>query len=130
MNFVDNDALGKVVPMRTRFIRSFFSRCIVMLTGLGICVSPLAQTSGVPRSGFSVGVGGSYNSMNFGTQDLYAIGTSNVYQNGTLVATGYAAGPGTVNMPSESTFAPSVQAGYFQHFANSPWLWGAKFSYS
>lgn len=125
-----HESLGKAVPMRRRVLRSFLSGCTVVLTGLGIGDSPLAQTSGVPRNGFYVGVGGSYNSMNFGTQDLYAIGTSNVYQNGTLVATGYAAGPGTVNMPSESKFAPSVQAGYFQHFANSAWLWGAKFSYS
>lgn len=130
MGLVDNNTLGKTVLMRRRARRSFLSGCIAMLTGLGICVSVLAQTSVVPRSGFYAGAGGSYDSLNFGKQDLYAIGTSNVYQNGILVATGYAAGPGTVNMPSESTFAPSVQAGYFRHFANSPWLWGAKVSYS
>ncbi len=71
-------------------------------------------------------LGGSYNSSNFGTQDVVAIGTSQVFQNGTLVSTGIAAGPGTVDMPSELQFAPTIQAGYFRHFGNDPWLWGAK----
>jgi len=106
-----------------------------MLFGLGSCISalaqtPVAQTPMVPRSGFYVGLGGSYNSVDFGTQDVFAKGTSQTFQNGTLTSTGVAAGPGTVDMPTESHFAPSVQAGYFRHFANGPWLWGARFSYS
>jgi len=68
--------------------------------------------------------------MDFGTQDVFAKGTSQTFQNGMLASTGVAAGPGTVDMPTESHFAPSVQAGYFRHFANGPWLWGARFSYS
>ncbi len=31
---------------------------------------------------------------------------------------------------SESNFIPMVQTGYFRHFGESNWLWGAKFSYS
>ena len=95
-----------------RSCRSLVSSAIAILIGLGICVSELAQTSGVPRNAFYIGLGGSYTSVNFGAQNVYAIGTSNVFQNGVLVATGYAAGPGTVNMPSEWTFAPSMQGGY------------------
>jgi opacity protein-like surface antigen len=68
--------------------------------------------------------------MDFGTQDVTAIGTSNISQNGMLVSSGTAAGPGTVDLGTESNFAPSFQAGYFQHFGDGPWLWGAKFSYS
>jgi opacity protein-like surface antigen len=130
MDCVDNDTFRKAVPMRSQVLRFFPSQCIVMLFGLGICMSALAQTPVVPRSGFSVGLGGSYNSMNFGTQDVNATGTSQVFKNGVPVSTGIATGPGTVNMPTESQFAPSVQVGYFRHFANGPWLWGAKFSYS
>jgi hypothetical protein len=32
-------------------------------------------------------------------------------------------------MDSQTTFAPSVQGGYFQRFSGSDWLWGVKFSY-
>src|SRR5262249_45209117 len=69
---------------------------------------------------------------NFGTQDLYAIGTSSAYNNadGTLRATGTAAGPGSVSMPNQSTFAPSADFGYFRHFAQTDWLWGARLSYT
>jgi opacity protein-like surface antigen len=84
----------------------------------------------VPTSALFIGLGGSYNSVNFGTQDVYAVGTSAVFQNGTLVSTGSAAGPASIHMGSENTFAPSVQGGYFQKFSGSNWLWGAKFSYS
>ena len=101
-----------------------------MLFGLVFCISALGQDLVVPRTGFSIGLGGSYNSNYFGTQDVFAIGTSQVFQNGTLVSTGTAAGPGTVDMPSELQFGPTVQAEYFRHFGKGPWLWGAKLSYS
>jgi len=84
----------------------------------------------LPQAGFFLGLGGSYNSVDFGTQNVFAVGTSNVYQGGALVSTGSASGPANIYMGSESTFAPSVQGGYFQQFTDSNWLWGAKFSYS
>ena len=56
-------------------------------------------------------------------------GTSNTYSGGVLVATGTAAGTAHF-MPSQGSFAPGAQLGYFQHFAGSNWLWGAKFNYS
>ena len=84
----------------------------------------------LPQAGFFLGLGGSYNSVNFGTQNVYAVGTSDVYQGGVLASTGSASGPANIYMGSEFTFAPAVQAGYFQKFTDSNWLWGAKFSYS
>ena len=112
-----------------RVLRFFSRHFAVMLLGLVFCISALAQEPAMQRSGLSIGLGGSFNSSDFGTQDVVAIGTSQVFENGTLVQTGTAAGPGTVDMPSELQFAPSVQAGYFRHFGNRPWLWGAKLSY-
>jgi hypothetical protein len=83
-----------------------------------------------PRDGFFIGLGGGYNSVNFGNRDMYVQGVSNVYQGPTLVANGFASGTNNVNMPAQSTLAPDVQIGYFQHFLDSRWLWGTKFNYS
>ncbi len=85
--------------------------------------------SDVPRSAFFIGLGGSYNQSDFGTQDVYAVGTSNVFQNGLLTSSGSAAGPASIHIDSESGFAFSMQGGYFQNFSGSDWLWGAKFTY-
>ena len=84
----------------------------------------------VPQAGFFVGLGGSANSVDFGDQSAFAVGTSNVFRGGALISSGSAAGPATIAMDSQTTFAPSVQGGYFQRFSGSDWLWGAKFSYS
>ena len=90
--------------------------------------SPSAPTA--PAAGFFVGLGGSYNSVNFSNQNIFAQGVSNVYQGGTVVASGAAGGPTDPYSSIQSTFAPTAQMGYFQHFPSSDWLWGAKFSYS
>jgi hypothetical protein len=84
----------------------------------------------MPRSGLYIGAGGSLNVSRFGTQNVYALGLSDVYQNGVRVSSGSAAGPARVPMGTEIAPAPSAQLGYFQNFADSPWLWGAKFAYS
>jgi hypothetical protein len=90
-----------------------------------------APSSKVSSSAFYVGLGASYNFMNFGTQTVVATGTSDVTQNGSLTAVGTATGPAAdVHMNSQSTAAPSIQGGYFQHFPDTDWLWGGKFSYS
>lgn len=86
--------------------------------------------SAVPRSGFFFGLGGNLNAVRFGTQDVYAIGTSKVFQNGVLTQYGSAQGPASISMDDEIGLGFSVQGGYFQHFPDSPWLWGAKFAYS
>jgi hypothetical protein len=89
-----------------------------------------SNASTVPRSGFFVGLGGSSNSVTFGSQNIYAQGVSNVYQNGSLVAFGSAGGSADPYLASQSTLAPTAHAGYFQHFAGSSWLWGVRLSYS
>jgi opacity protein-like surface antigen len=87
---------------------------------------PLA--SNMPGAGFFIGLGGSYNSLKF-DQELYAAGVSNVYNGSTLIAFGQAGGPANPFHDNQSTFAPEAQVGFFSHFANSSWLWGAKFRY-
>jgi hypothetical protein len=83
-----------------------------------------------PNTSFFAGLGGSYNSVNFGSQSVYTVGTTNTYSGGVLVDSGMAAGPASIFVPSQTTFAPIAQVGYFQHFIGSDWLWGGKFSYS
>ena len=89
-----------------------------------------SPASDVPGTAFFVGLGGSYNSVGFKNQNIYAQGISNIYLNGALVAFGSAGGPADPYSNTQSTLAPAAQVGYFQHFAGSNWLWGAKFSYS
>ena len=73
--------------MRAHFVRVISNNalrlgCIGMLL-LGVSASALAQTglntSTVPRGGFFIGGGGSYNSVNADTQHVYAVGTSDVF---------------------------------------------------
>jgi hypothetical protein len=33
-------------------------------------------------------------------------------------------------LDTQTALAPTVQAGYFQHFSGTPWMWGGKVSYS
>jgi hypothetical protein len=89
-----------------------------------------ARPSLVPNSGFFVGIGGSANALDFGTQNVYAVGTSNVFTNGVLTSSGSAAGPATLYPDSKAQIAFSAQGGYYQKFSGSDWLWGAKFGYS
>ncbi len=89
-----------------------------------------AESPNLPRSALFIGLGGSYNSVNFADRGIYAQGVSNVYQNGALVAYGAAGGPVDVSSHTQATLAPTGHLGYFRHFMNSNWLWGAKFTYS
>jgi opacity protein-like surface antigen len=84
----------------------------------------------VPNSAFFLGLGASANWTNFGHQHVYAIGTSNVFVDGVLSASGSAQGPTNIHMEDRFAFAPSFQGGYFQRFGASDWLWGAKLSYN
>jgi opacity protein-like surface antigen len=84
----------------------------------------------VPNSAFFLGLGASGNWTNFGHQHVYAIGTSNVFTDGLLTASGSAQGPTNIHMEDRFAFAPSFQGGYFQRFGASDWLWGAKLSYN
>ena len=90
----------------------------------------MSTASTVPNSAFFLGLGASANWINFGDQHVYAIGTSNVYTDGVLSASGSAQGPANISMNNRFAFAPSFQGGYFQRFGTSDWLWGAKLSYN
>jgi opacity protein-like surface antigen len=89
---------------------------------------PPPAPASTPPAGFFFGLGGSYNSVKF-DQDIYALGISNVFNGATLVANGIAQGPGDPFHSLQATFAPEAQAGYFRHFGDSSWLWGAKLKY-
>src|SRR3984957_16911818 len=52
----------------------------------------------VPNSAFFLGLGGTANWTNFGHQHVYAIGTSNVFTEGVLSASGSAQGPTNIHM--------------------------------
>jgi hypothetical protein len=89
-----------------------------------------SPASVMPRSALFVGLGGSYNSVDFGDQHIFAQGVSNIYQNGLLVAFGAAGGSTDPYLDARSTLAPTAQVGFFHHLGSSKWMWGAKFSYS
>jgi opacity protein-like surface antigen len=91
---------------------------------------PISTGSTVPNSAFFLGLGASANWIHFTDQHVYAIGTSNVYMDGILSASGSAQGPTNIGMNGRFAFAPSFQGGYFQRFGGSDWLWGAKLSYN
>jgi hypothetical protein len=93
-------------------------------------VPAMPTGSTVPNSAFFLGLGASANWIHFTDQHVYAIGTSNVYSDGILVASGSAQGPTNIGMNGGFAFAPSFQGGYFQRFGASDWLWGAKLSYN
>lgn len=116
---------------------------MVALHGFGVsrpasaqCTSSIDECGYMPRSAFFLSLGGSFDSVNFGDQDVIAIGTSEVTdENSVIQATGSARGPddasgGTpIAMDSQVSFAPTVELGFFQHFAGSEsGLWGVKFS--
>ncbi|MCD6046792.1 MAG: hypothetical protein K0S08_439 [Gammaproteobacteria bacterium] len=84
--------------------------------------------SNLLKSGFFVGLGGGYNSVNF-DQTLDLTGTSNVYSGPTLVSYGEATGPADPFNTTQNTFAPNVQLGYYKFLTNSNTLWGVKFIY-
>jgi hypothetical protein len=100
----------------------------LLLWLLTLPLSARAEEPIVPRAGWFVGVGGSFNSVNF-DQDMFANGVGKVFSGKTLVATGAAGGPANPRQNTESTLAPEAQLGHFSHFAASNWLWGGKVVY-
>lgn len=110
-------------------------RKLVFSTGLSLvstlamaATTPPTTETNTPQTGLFIGLGGSYNSVGV-EQDLSGTGITNVYSGSTLVAYGEAVGPMPTYTDTQSTFAPEAQFGYFRHFKNSEWLWGAKFFY-
>ncbi len=95
-------------------------------------MNPPAPDSLVPQSAFFAGVGGGWDSVNFGNQNVYGKGTSFTPPTGGHITPqiGSAAGSTGLDLDTQTALAPTVQAGYFQHFSGTPWMWGGKFSYS
>ena len=112
---------------------------LLAVAWLGFSICTLAQTSSVsivPQSAVFVGLGVSQNSIGYNNQNTYGRGTS--YTPPTKDAlgipqapiTGAAAGSTSVSLGNQNTAAPSLQVGFFKHFANSDLMWGGKFAYS
>jgi hypothetical protein len=134
MSFIGTFAQKCSATLQSKTHKTTFVLAVAGLIAAGGPTSPYAQSSNsasnVPRSALFMGLGGSYNSATFSDQSIFAQGVSIVTLNGSLVAFGSAGGPADPYFNTQSTFAPMAQAGYFQHFSGSKWLWGAKFSYS
>ena len=97
--------------------------------GMGPAIA--ADKSIVPQSAFFGGLGGGWSSGSFGHQDVYGKGTSYSPPYGINTAQiGSAAGSTGLELDSQSALSPVIQAGYFQHFSDSLWMRGGKFSYS
>lgn len=121
---------------------TLFLPALLLLQGLAFSSVVWGQTetmtdpaSFMPRSARYIALGFNGNTVNFGNQDVIAIGTSDVIDAGVIIASGEAEGPddasgGTpIRMDTQFTFSPSLQLGYFQHFEGSVnRLWGVKFS--
>lgn len=81
------------------------------------------------KKGVFVGLGGSFNSVKF-KQNYSATGIGTVIDNnGTIVATGHAGGPGAPFSETQTTFAPEVQTGYYNYFKDTHNFWGIKYLY-
>lgn len=89
------------------------------------------STSIVPKSGLSIGLGGNLNVATFGQQNFYWAGTSNDYfDRGAQYGYGYAGWNTKVNLGPQFRVAPIGQINYFNHFGETDWMWGGKFSYT
>ncbi|HEY7001624.1 MAG TPA: hypothetical protein VH330_07770 [Candidatus Udaeobacter sp.] len=122
--------------MRTRLCLFLLMACAVAKGGtdkdyIQSSTTQGTQSSNVPRSLFFVGVGGGLGIVASGDQSVFNKGLSTIFDNGVLLGTGEAAGPPvTVDLGAQVTGVPLGQLGYFRHFGDSNWLWGAKLSYS
>jgi opacity protein-like surface antigen len=99
-------------------------------TLLAALLPPGAAAAQVPGSSFYVGLGAALNAADFGSQDAFAVGTSDVYRGGVLFSSGSAAGPGTVALGSDTAVAPVLRIGAFRRFGDGGWLLGAELNYA
>lgn len=100
------------------------------LAGVGPSPVQAQSEGGVPASGFYAGAGISANLVVPTSQSMFSQGISNVFQGGTLVATGAAGGPTNPHPPNAATISPSAQLGYYQRLSGSRWLLGGKLTYN
>lgn len=110
---------------------------VVTLSALAADLAPRpvnspAPDSLVPQSAFFVGLGGGLDSANFGNQNVFGKGTSFTPPTGGHVTPqiGSAQGSTGLDLDTHTALAPTIQAGYFQHFFGTPWMWGGKLTYS
>lgn len=116
--------------MKKAFILSMAMPLLTVLSTVSSAQS--TSTSLVPNSGAYLGLGMGLNSTKFKGQMLEATGTSTVTNTstGAFESSGTAGGPPVgIDMPTANGVSPSIQAGYFQKFKDSDYLWGVKFSY-
>ncbi len=115
---------------------TLFKKNLCLLAAIASCssISNAEQVSSslVPTSGAYLGLGFGAHSTQFNDQQLQATGISTATNTGSgATSTGTAGGPPvSIDMSSSNTIAPAIQAGYFQKFQDSSYLWGMKFSYS
>ena len=103
--------------------------CVIAYSQYTLAESDLSSI--VPQSAFFGGIGASQNRINFNNQQTWAVGTTSAPATSNTPPIDGTAGGGTgVNLSSQSSFAPSVQLGYFTRLKDSDILWGAKFNYS
>ncbi|HET6377370.1 MAG TPA: hypothetical protein VFG05_03565 [Methylocella sp.] len=89
----------------------------------------LSRETVVAKTGFYIGVGGSFNGSRF-DQSLQGVsGLTEVSFGPILLAEGQAGGPFFKFNRDESAFAPDVQLGYTVPFAGGLWQAGLKFAY-
>jgi opacity protein-like surface antigen len=106
------------------FFNIFLLPFATIFTGSAIAAD--LDPSPVPQSAFFGGLGVNGSSVNFANQRFYAGGTT--WQPGPII--GWGAGSTDFMLNSSSAPVPVIQAGYFQHFSSSLWIWGSKVSYS
>jgi opacity protein-like surface antigen len=95
------------------------------------CDSGSASGSNVPRSLFFAGAGAGLGVLNSGEQSVFNKGISSTFDAGVLLGNGTADGPPVApTLHAKADLVPFAQLGYFRHFGDSDWLWGAKGSYT
>ena len=108
--------------------------CLSIILSCHLSTSNADEVSAsfVPNSGAYIGLGFGANSTKFNGQRLQATGISTATNMSDGVkSTGTAGGPPIgIDMGATNAISPTVQAGYFQKFQDSNYLWGAKFTYS
>ncbi|KTD56480.1 outer membrane protein [Legionella shakespearei] len=88
--------------------------------GEGGTVSSLAMNPG----GYYFGLGGSYNQARVKSSTWSVLDAASG-----MPPTGVFSGAGNDNYGSASVVSPQIQAGYFQNFSGSNWLWGIELLY-
>ena len=102
--------------------------CFLLLNGLASAEDQ--KVGALPcKPGFFFGAGAAYSAVQLDLYITNASGVSDIYNDGSVVAQGAAGGAATPYHQIGTTFTPTAQLGYFNHFSHSEWLWGLEFLY-